>query len=257
LLTTTSRKENILVDTYWQFLKSEAEKELNRTIQRVKEAVSELKGLSPVKFDDTNLLHSYLTIVSSDLVKKWEAIVKDSEEVRLNLIKNLTALNKDLPSKPFSENANDFQPIMQHIQTTIDELIAKNPEREIASLIFQLNLLNDRLLLSKLLDQVLAFVKSHKWAAKAEQAVASAFRTNSLTTFQGALFTEHITDNYTNIFNAECDVLNAPKVVRIVQRNAKLSTLRKLQVAGQTANRVLSEGEQRAISLADFLTEIN
>lgn len=249
-------KENTLVDTYWQFLKSEAERELNRIIQRIKEAVSELKGLIPVKFDDTTLLHSYLTTVSPDLVKKWEMIVKESETVKQNLIKNLTALNKDLPTKSFAENTNEFQPIIRHIQATIDALIAKNPDREIASLTLQLNLLNDRLLLSKLLEQVLAFVKAHKWVAKAEQAVTSAFRTNSLTSFQGGLFTEHITDNYTNTFNAECDVLNAPKVVSIVQRNAKLSTLRKLQVAGQTANRILSEGEQRAISLADFLTEI-
>ncbi len=249
-------KENALVDTYWQFLKSEAERELNRIMQRIKETASELKGLNPAKFDDTTLLHSYLITVAPDLVKKWEVIVKESEAVRQNLIKNLTALNKNLQTKSFAENTNEFLSIMQHIQTTIDELIAKNPDREIASLTFQLNLQSDRMLLSKLLVQVLAFVKAHKWAAKTEQAVASAFRTNSLTTFQGGLFTKHITDNYTNTFNAECDVLNAPKVVRIVQRNAKLSTLRKLQVAGQTANRVLSEGEQRAISLADFLTEI-
>lgn len=249
-------KENALVDTYWQFLKSEAERELSRIIQHIKEAISELKGLNPAKFDDSTLLHSYLTTVAPDLIKKWEVIVKESETVRQNLIKNLTALNKDLPTKPFSENTDEFQPIYQHIQKTIDELIAKNPDKEIASSTFQLNLLNDRLLLNKLLEQVLAFVKAHKWAAKAEQAATSAFRTNSLTTFQGGLFTEHITDNYTNTFNAECEILNAPKVVRIVQRNAKLSTLRKLQVAGQTANRVLSEGEQRAISLADFLTEI-
>ena len=51
-------------------------------------------------------------------------------------------------------------------------------------------------------------------------------------------------------------MLNAPKIVNIVQRNAKISTLRKLQVAGVVANSVLSEGEQRAISLADFLTEV-
>ncbi len=248
--------ENILVNTYWQFLKSEAERELNRINQRFNEAVSELKGLSPVNFDDTTLLHSYLTTVSPDLVKKWEVIVKESEKVRQNLIKNLTVLNRDLPTKPFVENTNEFQPVMQHIQATIDALISKNPEREIVSLILQLNLLNDRLLLSKLLEQVLAFVKAHKWAAKAEHAVTSAFRTNALTSFQGGLFTEHITDNYTSTFNDECEVLNAPKVVSIVQRNAKLSTLRKLQVAGQSANRVLSEGEQRAISLADFLTEI-
>lgn len=249
-------KENTLVDTYWHFLKSEAERELNRIIHKIKEAISELKGLSPAKFDDTTLLHSYVTTVAPGLLKKWDTIVKESEAIRQNLIKSLTALNKELPTKSFSDTTDEFQQILQLIQKTIDELIAKNPDREIALLTSQLNLLNDRLLLSKLLEQVLAFVKPHKWAAKAEHAVTSAFRTNSLTTFQGGLFAEHITDNYANIFNAECEVLNAPKVVRIVQRNAKLSTLRKLQVAGQTPNRVLSEGEQRAISLADFLTEI-
>jgi energy-coupling factor transporter ATP-binding protein EcfA2 len=249
-------KENALVNTYWQFLKSEAERELSKIIQRIKEVISELKGLSPAKFDDSTLLHSYLTTVVPELLKKWEVIMIESETVRQNLIKNLTELNKDLQTNPFSENTNEFLLILQHIQKTIDELIAKNPDKEIASLTFQLNLLNDKFLLNKLLEQVLVFVKAHKWASKTEQAVANAFRTNSLTTFQGGLFSEHITDNYTNTFNAECEILNAPKVVRIVQRNAKLSTLRKLQVAGQTANRVLSEGEQRAISLADFLTEI-
>jgi energy-coupling factor transporter ATP-binding protein EcfA2 len=249
-------RENSLVNTYWQFLKSEAERELNRTIQRIQEAISELKGLNPVKFDDTTQLYSYLKEIAPELTAKWNLIAKETEEVRQNLIINLTALNKDLPTKSFSENTNEFDEILLHIKSEIAALIEKNPDREIASLTFELNILNDRLLLSKMLEQVLAFVKAHKWALKAEQAVASAFRTNSLTTFQGGLFTEHITDNYTNIFNAECELLNAPKVVRIVQRNAKLSTLRKLQVAGQTANRVLSEGEQRAISLADFLTEI-
>ncbi|MEO8711121.1 MAG: hypothetical protein ABI405_03305, partial [Parafilimonas sp.] len=46
-----TEKETSLINSYWQFLKSEAEKELNRTIQKIKEAISELKGLSPEKFD--------------------------------------------------------------------------------------------------------------------------------------------------------------------------------------------------------------
>lgn len=70
------------------------------------------------------------------------------------------------------------------------------------------------------------------------------------------MFSKHITEKYTYSFNNECDILHAPKVVNIVQRNVKVTTLRKLQVAGQLANSILSEGEQRAISLADFLTEV-
>ncbi|RZK01554.1 MAG: hypothetical protein EOO46_19965, partial [Flavobacterium sp.] len=82
------------------------------------------------------------------------------------------------------------------------------------------------------------------------------FNTKSITIKQGELFTTHITEKYTDTFTNECQLLNAPKVVQISQKNARGSTLRKLQVAGIVANSVLSEGEQRAISLADFLTEV-
>ena len=76
--------------------------------------------------------------------------MKESETVRQNLIKNLTALNKELPTKLILENTNVFQTITQHSQQVINQLIAKNPDRETASLIFHSNLLNNRLLLSKL-----------------------------------------------------------------------------------------------------------
>jgi hypothetical protein len=115
-------------------------------------------------------------------------------------------------------------------------------------------LLTDRNLLSKILEKILAFVESHKWAKKAEGA-ASAFNTKTITVKQGELFNDHITDKYTDTFKDECTKLNAPMMVNIVQKNERISTLRKLQVAGVVASNVLSEGEQRAISISDFLTE--
>ena len=113
----------------------------------------------------------------------------------------------------------------------------------------------DKSLLSKLLPEVVKFISAHKWANAAEHSL-SAFRTNTLTTFQGALFAHHITDKYSTTFNEECKKLNAPSIVDISQQNSKAKSFRKLLVAKQTASEVLSEGEQRAISLADFLTEV-
>src|ERR1035437_5045901 len=104
------------------------------------------------------------------------------------------------------------------------------------------------------LKQILELVSKYKWAEKATGALA-AFRTNYITTFQGNLFSKYITDKYKEIFEDECKALNAPKNVDIIQRNVKISSLRKLLVAEVTASHILSEGEQRAISLADFLTE--
>jgi len=248
-------KENTLINSYWKLLKSEAEAELNRTIQKIQEAVKHLKGLSPVKFDETTTLFAYINVANPVLATKWKDLVSDSEIVRQNLIANLSNRNWGLPITQFTVSTNEFAPVEAKLKDATDNLFQKNPTKELSELEAQIKFLNDKSLLNKLLDKVLEFVAAHKWASKAEGGL-STFNTRSITTKQGDLFTEHITEKYTNTFNSECEKLNAPKVVNIVQRNVKVSTLRKLQVAGQVANNILSEGEQRAISLADFITEV-
>lgn len=45
--------------------------------------------------------------------------------------------------------------------------------------------------------------------------------------------------------------------VDIVSRGSSGQTLKKLQIKGKAPGKVLSEGEQRAISIANFLTEVH
>lgn len=247
-------KENALINSYWKLLKSEAEAELNRIIQKIQEKVKKLKGPAPAKFDETITLFDYVNMIDEPLAAKWKNLVTASDTVRQNLIANLSKKTWNLPISSFTDSTKDFEKIAIHIKDTIEDSIKKNPTKELEVLETQINYLKDKSLLNKLMDKILVFVLAHKWAAKAEGCL-SKFNTRSITTKQGDLFNQHITEKYTNTFNIECEALNAPKVVNIVQRNAKVSTLRKLQVAGQMANNVLSEGEQRAISIADFLTE--
>jgi energy-coupling factor transporter ATP-binding protein EcfA2 len=248
-------KENLLINTYWQFLKSEAERELIKIKQKINEAIQSLNTLVAVKFDESLNLYNYLNSTSPALVIKWAAIVSNSAIVKQNLIQNLITLKKDFPVSAFLEKTDEFNGGTEKIKLDIDTLFAKKPDQEIATLTYQMLFLKDKSLLNQLLPTILSFIASHKWAASAEQAL-SAFKTNSITSLQGALFAKHITENYTNTFNAECLKLNAPKVVEIVQQNSKVKSFRKLLVAKQIVSQILSEGEQRAISLADFLTEV-
>lgn len=250
-----SEKENSLINSYWSLLKSEAEGELNRTIQTIRGLVAKLKELSFVKFNETTTLFEYVKANDAAFATKWKDIVSASESAVQNIIANLENRNSDLPMTHFENSTKEFDGFAAKLKTTIDELFGKNPTKEIAELEKQIQFLTDKSLLNKLLGQISTFVTTHKWAAKAEGSV-SAFNTKSVTVKQGELFAIHITDKYTEIFNIECRLLNAPKVVQIAQKNTKGSTLRKLQVAGKVANSVLSEGEQRAISLSDFLTEV-
>lgn len=250
-----SGNEKSLIDTYWKLLQSQAETELNRVKQDISNAIRELKNLPTVVFNDTTNLFGFLKHYHPLQAEQWQKNVTDSENSKNNLIQNLENLNKELLVPVFTVNTSELNPISLKLKESIDELFKKKPDQEIATLTFQQNYLTDKSLLSKLLSQILEYISTCKWISKAENSLG-AFRTNSLTSLQGSLFNQHITDKYTSTFEAECDFLKAPKFVDIRQQNSRLKTFRKLSIANTPASQILSEGEQRAISLADFLTEV-
>jgi energy-coupling factor transporter ATP-binding protein EcfA2 len=250
-----SGNEKSLIDTYWKLLQSQAETELNRIKHDIANAIRELKSLPTVVFNDTTNLFGFIKQYHPEQAEKWQKIVTASENSKDNIIKNLEKLNKELSVTVFTVNTSELNPVSLKLNESIDELFKKKPDQEIATLTFQQNNLTDKSLLSKLLSQILEYISTCKWISKAENSLG-AFRTNSLTTLQGSLFNQHISDKYTSTFEAECDFLKAPKFVEIRQQNSRLKTFRKLSIANTPASQILSEGEQRAISLADFLTEV-
>src|SRR6185369_6852838 len=54
---------------------------------------------------------------------------------------------------------------------------------------------------------------------------------------------------------AECEALGCLTPVKVETRGRKGETLRSLVIGGYKPDQVLSEGEQRALALADFLAE--
>lgn len=250
-----SPKEEQLIETYWQFLQSEAQKQvaqLERQLEREKKRISDLR---PVVFDENNKLYNYIALIDPVLAGNWKAIVDSLERNKANLLANIDELNRELPIQLFTNTADEFDPIYLAIDQAIENLNKKNPAAEIAAIEVEIQYLTDKNLLHKLYDKVLEFVANHIWAANAAKKMG-AFRTHAVTTKQGELFTQHITERYLKTFADECGRLNAPSTVNISQRNVKGQTLRRLQVANNIANKILSEGEQRAITLADFLTEM-
>lgn len=250
-----TEKENVLIKKYWQFLKSEAESQKNKVAQQINIEIAQLESIASAIFNETTNLYTYLHIRNPILTAKWKLIVENSQKSIENLINNLRNLNQELSVLSFTDNTNELKEVADFIRTEIDTLFAKKQDQEIASLTFQLNNLTDKDLLKRFLPDVIEFVEKHKWAAEAEKKLNN-LKTNAITTFQGMLFAKHITEEYKETFNLECEKLNAPKVVEIIQQNSKMKSSRKLQIAKLSASQILSEGEQRAISLADFLTEV-
>ncbi|MET3982109.1 ABC-type lipoprotein export system ATPase subunit [Mucilaginibacter sp. UYP25] len=243
-----------LIDAYWNFLKSVAEENYKKSNDKIDEAIAKLKKVNFPVFDETSTVFNYIKDNSPQLIPTWQQNLKDFGATKQALLLMLETKAEAAAYVSFKAIAADFDELLTGIIVKIDDLLAKDTSAEIAKIDKGIALLNDKNVLSKVLDQVEKHINQHAWAAKADTA-SSTLRTNGLTAKQGELFAKYITVKYTDIFNNECIKLKAPKVVNITQRNAKGQTLRKLQVSGHGANQILSEGEQRAICIADFLTE--
>lgn len=128
-----------------------------------------------------------------------------------------------------------------------DELLAKLRAEHIA--------LRQRQVLSKNIDDVVAFVKDLAWT---EKAGASRPSTRFVTDRQKALFEKLIEGNYKDRLKDECAKLDCSLPFEFKARGSAGKTLRGLRAkGGHKPDDIFSEGEQRALSLADFLTEVN
>ncbi|MFC6997993.1 AAA family ATPase [Rufibacter roseus] len=248
------QSENDIVNKYWQYLKSEYERSLEVISKNLGEIKNRLQNLSIPELSDDSVVLNCLAESDVKTAARWKAIVLKFLDVKGQLIKiceEKAFVEFDIPF----EDTQDLKDLLEKFSIEIENLRIKNPANELVEIEKQIQFLNDKLLLNNLHNKILLYVNQLQWAEKAGRSL-NGLRTNFITTKQGQLFSEHITSQYTQTFKKECEFLKAPASVDISQRNIKGQTLRKLQIAGQTANSVLSEGEQRSICLSDFLTEV-
>jgi len=140
-----------------------------------------------------------------------------------------------------------------------EKLEKENREEEIIKLEKQLVSLQHREKLGQHLPQIEAYVHKTIWAQKASKIGGS---TGHITIKHNALFRILVTDRYIELFERTLKDLKRPLRVKIDTMGHKGTTYKQIileaaaTVADVTPDKVLSEGEKRAVALADFLTEV-
>lgn len=243
-----------LIKAYWDLLKSQAEAKLNKAKAALATIRDELTALPPLVFDETNTVFETVNTFDPKLALKWKDVVMLYNETRTACIDAIDKLDKSKLPSPIDALVTEFNACGEKLDGEKVTLIASNPKEEIAQLEKDIELHNDRVLLERMRDKVQAHIEASKWAANARKK-SPASMTTKITKLQGGLYEKHVTEEYVAFFNEECRHFRAPTFVEVSQRNTKGSTLRKLEIAKHKAAKVLSEGEQRAIAIADFITE--
>ena len=241
-----------LIEAYWKFLTSNAESDLKNIVEEISEQQTDLTELETNVLNDDSVLSEWLTENSKANLKIWNAQIKSVEVLRKQLIAALKSKKWDdeIVAKQISIRA--FPLLEKSIHDKITSFNEAEINRKIELTEKEIQELKDRKKLATLLPKISEFINKRKWAAKSN---TKRFNTRKITQQQKDLFSKFVTDEYVRIFNIECEKLDARFGISISQRAAKGNTLKHLVLEGLTPSQVLSEGEQRAISLADFLTE--
>lgn len=152
--------------------------------------------------------------------------------------------------------------LAERLQQDNEKLRLNDPNALIQALLLEQQLLNDRKRLADQYEDAAAAVEDLKWVAKANQCVRgfSAIQ-RDITSKQKALATELVAQGFIARFIENCTALKLVLPVQFRFAGDAGTTDRKIEIAnagvtGVDPSRVLSEGEQTAAALADFLTEI-
>ena len=152
--------------------------------------------------------------------------------------------------------------LVERLQQDNEMLRLNDPKTLIQALLLEQQLLNDRKRLTDQYEDIAAAVEDLKWVAKATQCIRGFPATQrDVTSKQKALATELVAQGFIARFTQNCTALRLVLPVQFRFAGDAGTTDRKIEIAnasvtGVEPSRILSEGEQTAAALADFLTEI-
>ena len=237
---------------YWKYLKNESEKILAVKNNSIKDEERRFKLINTTILNKDSILSYSLKDNNIDLFNSINQASNNFENLKDRVLKALNNLQWDSQIEGYNFDYNEIEKVINNLNNLIENLDEDSVKKEIEELQIKENEFNDKLKVEKLLPKIEDFINNKEWVDNANKIKIN---TRSITSKQNSLFSKYVTDTYIETFNNECQKLNANFSAEIKQRGRKGTTLNKLTIQEKKPIDILSEGEQRAIALANFLSE--
>lgn len=248
-----------LIRRMWGFLDGDARVAAQEANEKINHHLESLKALKTDLLPEGSRIRSDLSKAAPDLVSGLDAFSKILSARRDAIVGALDSGDREAvpsgdmtsPDALITQNVAAIEEQEKALKAgKFDEIIAKLKAEHID--------LRQRQVLSKSIDDVADYVADMKWVAKANAQRRSSFNPRFLTEKQKALFKTLIEGAYKKHLEEECRKLDCALPIEFRARGSAGRTLRGLKAqGGYQPEKIFSEGEQRALALADFLTEVN
>ncbi len=247
-----------LFQKYWKFLESKAESELALLVSQQKSALENLKSAKTLypKFLATDagvkILNEENSTYLSELKTQFSA-VSDVLDDWIDKLGRLESVSTD------SIPAINLEKITEIINAkTTEESKLVDPSTEIATLTAQLNSLKHKKEATAVKDAALEYLSFLKWSSKAGGVSFSGIKM-ATTKKRTESFLVRVGSSYKGVFNQELASLGCDFNLVMNTSGEQGNTVKEYRLdfaEDYNPSQILSEGEQNACSLADFLTEV-
>lgn len=245
-----------LISRMWGYLDHDARKAAVVADEQLDQYGSQLKAVDCALLPTESRIRADLSKVSPSLVGEVDRISVTFYERRELLV---AALEQGASN---AVPVGDVEVTQEALGKALEDIVAQDAalrEGKFEELLAKLKAehinLRQRQVLSKNIDDVVTFVEDLAWIKKA---VGSRPNTRFITDRQRIVFEKLIESNYKDRLKDECAKLGCSLPFEFKARGSAGKTLRGLKAkGGHKPEDIFSEGEQRALSLADFLTEVN
>ncbi|NCB85532.1 MAG: hypothetical protein EOM44_13740 [Bacteroidia bacterium] len=243
-----------LIVSYWVFIKSQSEQDAKNAQTALNTHKNSYEGLK------------FSLLLEDGVLTRWmfETHNKEALEIKdyLQNQKNLSeCIISDLTTKTANDRASiqidttHIDTIVQGINDSITKLQDNDPTADINKLQEQITYLNHKEKLEQHIPGIETYVANLKWASIANKAKAQISK-RKITEKEKELSGKYFNEAYVAAFNNECKSLNCEIGIDISHTGSAGTSYRQLFLKGKEPSKILSEGEQKIISLADFLAEM-
>lgn len=249
-----------LLHLFWKFLEDESQAQLEETQKEFLGLQREVSAVSLDCFNDQNVSRRYLEKNYSELFGKVQNFLILAERRKQNLLNSVNKPEAESITSLPDSATSEIENVIGELKRQLFDLEQTNPQEKIFELSEELKILRHRSILLDNWTAIERYVKDAQQAVKMQKAVGN---TRHITNKYNELFKEMVTEKYVREFESLLQRLNCPLRVKIKTKPQKGETLKQIILetpdaveASHKLEKILSEGEKRAVALADFLTEI-
>lgn len=241
-----------LITNYWRFIKSVAEENARKAREALEKVKQAFEKLDFNLFSQDKTLSVWLNEKYPNELHELKQKLSEQEILAQNII-------SDINNKTTNERTEIIINTVQHdtIESDIGVFIKILEENEQAKQIEKLlkakTFLEHKEKFNVHFPKFETYVNNQVWLKKAGRA---AFAKRKITDTEKSLSDKYFNQKYIDVFNEECQKLNGNFDIDINHTGSGGKSYRQLKLKGRNPNIVLSEGEQKVIAIADFLSEM-